>query len=387
MVSKVDFSKVRSPQWKILFTVLAMPDISELVINGPHEIFVTRRGKRLPISKIINNPVGWTDMTEFHRMDSDLENNMEFYGDGLGEAYCLFEGGLRLRTINQDGKVDGHIRARCHVVLPPITEDFPLITIAKQSTSLTTLEAIQHSGSFNREMMEFIKVLVHKRKTIVLSGGSGAGKTTFLSAMSRDINPEERIIVCEDAPELQLPIANVAYMQSYPARPGMDPNKQASLSYCVRQVQRMRPDRVIVGETRGPEFSDFIVAANSGYDGSLTTIHADNPKSALEKMAGFCKRAPGAGMTPMRSINKDICEAVDYIIQLKYQDGRYRTTGIEELSIVSDQADAAIKTNPIWGYDPKSDQFLFKNFPEDRDMLNELRKIKGLGEVNTSYGY
>lgn len=388
LVSSVDFSKVKSTQWKILFTVLAMPDISELVINGPRQIFVTRRGKRLPINKVINNPVGWTDMTDFHRCDGDLENNMEFYGDGLSGAYCLFEGGLRLRTIDPaTHKVDGHIRARCHVVLPPITEDFPLITIAKQSTSLTTLDAIQHSGSLNREMMEFVRVLVKTRKTIVLSGGSGAGKTTFLSAMTRDINPEERIIVCEDAPELQLPLDNVAYMQSYPAKPGLDPNKQATLSYCVKQVQRMRPDRVIIGETRGPEFADFIVAANSGYDGSLTTIHADNPKSALDKMAGFCKRAPGAGMTPMRSINKDICEAVDYIIQLKYQDGKYRTTAIEEMSIVSDQEDAAIKTNPIWGYDPKSDQFIFKNYPEKRDMLNALRKIRGLDEVEDSpYG-
>lgn len=371
-----DLSGVQSMQWRILFKVLCVPEISELEINGPDEIFVTRRGKRLPLSAIVRNGhVHWTDKEEFHRYDKDLEDHMEFYGTGIRDSYCLFEGGLRLNATNETTGEEVKIRARCHIVLPPVAEDFPIITIAKQSTSLTTLESILQSGSMNRLMMEFVKALVHHRKTVVISGGSGAGKTTFLSAMTREINPQERVIVCEDAPELQLPLNNVVYMRSYPARPGMDANKQADLSWVVRQVQRQRPDRVIVGESRGPEFSDFITAANSGYDGSLTTIHANDPNAALEKMAGFCKRAPGAGSTPMESINKDIKQAVDYIIQLKYQDGKYRMTGLHELDVVSTNG-TVIKTNTIFSWDKDTDTFQFRNTPMNEEMHRAMDDIR-----------
>lgn len=369
---------VQSRQWKILYQVLCVPEISELVINGPEteDIFVTRKGKRLPLDAIVKNSrVRWTDKEEFHRYDNDLESRMEYYGDGIRDSYCLFEGGLRLDAVNQVTGKPEKIRARCHIVLPPVAEDFPIITIAKQSTSLTTLEAIMQSGSMNKLMMDFVKELVHHRKTVVISGGSGAGKTTFLSAMTREINPQERVIVCEDAPELQLPLTNVVYMRSYPARPGMDANKQADLSWVVRQVQRQRPDRVIVGESRGPEFADFITAANSGYDGSLTTIHANDPNAALEKMAGFCKRAPGAGFTPMESINKDIKQAVDYIIQLKYQDGRYRMTGLHELDVVSTNG-TVIKTNTIFSWDRDTDTFKFNNTPMNEEMHEAMDKIR-----------
>lgn len=181
--------------------------------------------------------------------------------------------------------------------------------------------------------------------------------TTMLEACTKLIPDSVRIGVAEDTPELSLIQSNVSYLHSVPWQPGMDPNNVATLSWVVQQFQRMRTDRLIIGETRGKEFADFLIAANSGMDGSMTTIHANTPIRCLDKMSNFAMK--GSDRQPTRSINADIGNAVDIIVQLIIlPDGRHKIDAIQEITpIVGTGEDAKITTSPLYKYDVISDKF------------------------------
>lgn len=189
--------------------------------------------------------------------------------------------------------------------------------------------------------------------------------TTMLEACSKLIPDSVRIGVAEDTPELALTQPNVTYLHSVPWKPGMDPNKVATLSWVVQQFQRMRTDRLIIGETRGKEFADFLMAANSGMDGSMTTIHANSPVRCLDKMTNFALK--GSEGQPIRAINTDIGNAIDLIVQLIIlPDGRHKVDAIQEVtSTISNSEDARITTNPLYVYNPQDDSFVKKSFPTD----------------------
>lgn len=370
----MDLSKTSTKQWKVLFTLLAMPSVSEIMINGPDNIFMTKNGKRVPVNPIEVNGtkqyVRWEDNDDFMRGTEDLESNMVHYGNKIRESFCLFEGSIRLMV---DGK---EVRARTHIVLPPVAvEGFPQVTMVKNDLG-QTMQSLTAMGTMNSDMRKLIQLFVEKKKTVVVSGGSGAGKTTLLSAMVKYFKEDERVIVCEDAPELRLDIQDVSYLASYPDAPGRDAKDQASLAWVVAQVNRMRPARVIIGETRGPEFADFLTAANSGYEGSLTTIHADDPNRALGKMARFVKKSPGAASMPMSAINKDIAESIDYIVQIAKikKTGEHKVTEITEVSnIIKNDETAAIRTNKIWEY--KDGMFSRAGYPEDPDIRGAIAEL------------
>lgn len=190
--------------------------------------------------------------------------------------------------------------------------------------------------------------------------------TTFLEAMCKLIHIDTRIGIAEDTPELDLPHPNATYLHSVPWRPGMNEKDVASLSWVVAQFNRMRTDKIIIGETRGKEFADFLVAANSGMEGSLTTLHANEPVRALDKMTNFAiKGAPG---TPIRSINTDIATSIDLIIQLAYfkRDSRYRVTAIQEVTNTIGTTEAAsITTNRLYTYDSDNDIWIKEGNPTD----------------------
>lgn len=377
-MSKLDLSNMISQQWKVIFNALCDPRVSECEINGPESVFLMVNGQREPLGKTVGRPIGWGDITDFQNTMKDVETHSAHFGADYKDAYCIWEGGLRLKDLNNRLKV----KARFHCVKPPVCE-FPLVTIAKQSTSLTSLDAIQRSGSMTPEMKMFIQVLVKSKQTIIFSGGTGAGKTTFMSACCTEMDPRERVGIYEDAPELDIHehVPNSINMMSFPAAPGMQANEQADLDWCVRQAQRQRVDRILVGESRGSEFASFIIAANSGFNGSMTTLHANNPRMALDKMAGFLKRAPGNASTPMSSINNDLAMSINYIIQLervKLHNGSkgYRVTSIEEISnIVGSDEAAKVKTQPIFQYSYETDNWRLVNYPEDDEMREALTKI------------
>lgn len=378
-MNALDLNNVKSQQWKIIFQTLNDPRVSEVEVNGPTDVFLTVNGQREPIGRTVGQPVAWGSITDFQNTMIDVENHTAHYGKSYKDAMCLWEGGLRLKDMAGRMK----IKARFHCLKPPVCE-FPLVTIAKQSTSITSLDAIQRSGSMSKEMMMFIQLLVKTKQTIVFSGGTGAGKTTFMSACCAEMDPVERVGIYEDAPELDIheSVPNSINVMSFPAGPGIEAKDQADLFWCVRQAQRQRVDRILIGETRDEAFQGFITAANSGFDGSMTTLHANDPRQALKKMAMFLKRAPGNDSAPMSAINNDIAMSVNYIIQLSrvtLHNGTraYRVISIEEISNIVGTDDAAqIKTQPIYQYVPEADNWKQENYPENDKLRAGLLKLK-----------
>lgn len=318
--------------------------ISELEMNGTNSIFIRRNGKREEIADVFSDLKEYTDNTLELAKIINPDDSLEFLTEGkldLGESGT----------------------ARVHIVWPPVS-DVPLVTIAKKSTSLTTLDEIFKSGSMSFKMLNFLKACVEARFNIVFSGSTGSGKTTFLEAMTKEVPKSTRIGVVEDSPELNLIQDNVCYLRSTPWKPGMDSNKEVTLDWCVRQINRMRTDLLIIGETRGKEFKEFITASNSGMEGSMTTLHANSPRLALQKMTQFVMEAQPQ---PVQIINKSIANTIDLIVQLdKNELGEYKTTSIESISntLGTDEA-ATIATTPLTKYNPAikswDDRFLISD--------------------------
>lgn len=345
------------PEWEACRKLLLDPNISEIETNGPNDFFIKKSGKRLHLDGVkLNDDKRYLDGIEFGlvpfvKQISPFDRNS-----------FLFEGPI-------DYTLEGQrIRGRCHIVLPPAC-DTAQVTIAKKSTALATLEDIAKRGSMSADMLVFMDMMMRASLTVAFSGGTGAGKTTMLEACSKLIPDSVRIGVAEDTPELSLTQPNVSYLHSFPWRPGMDPNEVATLSWVVSQFQRMRTDRLIIGETRGKEFADFLIAANSGMDGSLTTIHANSPVRCLEKMTNFAMK--GSEKQPVRSINLDIANAIDVIVQLVIlPDGRHKIDAIQEITkTVNDKESATISTNPLYKYDVVTDSFTKVN-----NITEDLRK-------------
>ena len=342
-----------TPEWRKCFELLLDPAVSEIEANGPDLFFMKKAGKRLPIEGIsLRN-----DDEYYEGIEKSLVPWVKKFHDFDRNDY-LFEGPLEFNV--QGTRVKG----RTHIVLPPATNT-PQITIAKKSTSLVTLDAIAGRGSMSLEMKHFLEFAVKARLCIVLAGPTGAGKTTMLEALSKLIPHDLRIGVAEDTPELELLQKNVSYLHSVPWRPGMDPNRVATLDWSVAQFNRMRTDLLIIGETRGKEFAGFLTAANSGMEGCLTTIHANSAKRCLDKMSNFALK--GSERQPMRAVNTDIANTVDLIVQLTIlADGRHRVESITEVTATIGNTESAdITTNQLYVYKPQEDKFLKQSFPTD----------------------
>lgn len=341
------------PFWRKCFESLGRPGASELVANGPGNFFVTHKGMKEKLEAPRMGLDSYIKLIKENLVDL-VESELPFDPKG---GY-IFEGHYKVPA--EFGGYEG----RCHIALSPIGQ-VPYITLTKIAASTNTLESIAASGSMSTEMLNFLTMAVRHKLTIVLSGQSGAGKTTTLQALTRFFSEQDRIGVGEDVPELKLLQPNTFYLHTLPWRPGLDPNLVADLSFVVKQFLRMRPDRIIIGETRGKEFADFLVATNSGMDGSLTTIHANDPHSALDKMTRFALQ--GSEKQPIRSVNKEIGTAVDLVVQLARIDGKHRITHIQEITdTVSNSDDAKLSSATLYEYDPVNDNWKKPNMMTDR---------------------
>ena len=280
--------------------------ISEIMVNGPDKLFIERKG-RVEKSE--------TRFTSVESLMSIIERIVTPLGRRIDEGSPMVDARL------PDG-------SRVNAIIPPLSLIGPVLTIRKFSKQRFSLDRLVDIDSLSEGMAEFLKLCVQHHKSIVVSGGTGSGKTTFLNALSDYIPDHERIVTIEDAAELQLAQEHVVSLESRPAN--VEGKGQISIRDLVRNALRMRPDRIVIGECRGGEALDMLQAMNTGHEGSLTTAHANTPRDLLSRLEVMVLMA-GMDM-PVRVIREQIASAVDIIVQqTRMRDGRRRVTSIVEI--------------------------------------------------------
>jgi pilus assembly protein CpaF len=234
--------------------------------------------------------------------------------------------------------------SRVNAIIPPLSLVGPILTIRKFARERFSMERLVKLGALTAQMAPFLKTCVLFRKNIIVSGGTGSGKTTFLNALSESIPTGERIVTIEDAAELRLAQPHVLSLEARPAN--VEGRGEVTIRDLVRNALRMRPDRILVGECRGGEALDMLQAMNTGHDGSLTTGHANSPRDLLSRLEVMVLMA---GMElPVRAIREQISSAVDIIVQqTRFSDGRRRVTSIVE---VDGMEGDVILTQPLFAF-------------------------------------
>ncbi len=290
-----------------LQTLLEDDTITEIMVNGPKNIYIERKGKihRVPITFESNDHV----MRIIDRIVAPL-------GRRIDESSPYVDARL------QDG-------SRVNAVIPPISLVGPVLTIRKFSKNPISVEQLIQFGSVSQESVQFLKACVEARLNVLISGGTGSGKTTLLNVMSSFIPSDERILTIENAAELQLRQEHVVTLESRP--PNIEGRGEITIRDLVINALRMRPERIIVGECRGGETLDMLQAMNTGHDGSMTTAHANSPRDAISRVETMCLMA---GMDlPVRAIREQISSAVDLIVQQeRMRDGTRKVTSVTEVS-------------------------------------------------------
>jgi pilus assembly protein CpaF len=286
--------------------LMADPDVSDIMVNGCKRVFIEKHGKAMLTDVVFTS--------EKHLLNV-VQKIVSLVGRRVDESSPMVDARM------PDG-------SRFNAIIPPLALNGSLVSIRKFRRQKMALRDYLKFGSMSLEMAKFLEICGHIRLNIIISGGTGSGKTTLLNALSGYIEASERIITVEDAAELQLQQPHVLRLETRP--PNMEGNGEVNQRQLVRNALRMRPDRIIVGEIRGDEVIDVLSAMNTGHDGSMATIHANNPRDALsriENLVGMSKVNIGAA-----SLRNQISSAVNLIVQVSRQrDGRRRITQIEEI--------------------------------------------------------
>jgi pilus assembly protein CpaF len=281
--------------------------ISDILVNGPKRIFIERSGK-LQLSDI-------TFKDEKHLLRI-IDKIVSAVGRRVDESnpYC-------------DARLADGSRFNCMV--PPVAVDGSLVSIRKFKKEKLKIEDLVRFGAFTEEMAAYLQAAVSCRLNVIVSGGTGSGKTTTLNALSSFIDNAERVLTIEDTAELQLQQIHVGRMESRP--PNVEGKGAVTQRDCLRNALRMRPDRIIVGETRGEEVIDMLQAMNTGHDGSMTTIHANSARDGISRLENMVAMA-GIEM-PLKAVRSQIASAVNLIVQAsRLQDGSRRMTSITEIT-------------------------------------------------------
>jgi len=289
-----------------LEVLLADDSISEIMVNGPEQIFVERDGK---LSRV---PIRFANADHIMRI---VEKIIAPLGRRLDEAVPMVDARL------PDG-------SRLNAIIPPLALRGPYVTIRKFSADPLTDEDLVRFGSMSSQMRDFLQCAVEGKLNIIVSGGTGSGKTTTLNVLSSFIPAGERIITIEDAAELQLQQDHVLTLESRP--PNLEGTGAITIRDLVRNALRMRPDRIIVGEVRGGEALDMLQAMNTGHEGSLSTAHTNGPRDCLSRLETMVLMA-GTEL-PSHAIRQQIANAIDLIVhQDRMRDGTRKITHITEV--------------------------------------------------------
>ena len=302
--------------------LLADESINDIMVNGPKQVFVERKGK------LVLTDVTFRDNQHVMAIATRIVTQI---GRRIDESTPLVDARL----------ADG---SRVNIIVPPLAIDGPSISIRKFSKRSITLDIMARQHNISPAMATVLKIASRCRLNILISGGTGSGKTTLLNALSQLIDADERIVTIEDAAELQLQQPHVVRLETRP--PNLEGKGEITMRDLLKNALRMRPDRIIVGEIRGAEALDMLQAMNTGHDGSLGTIHANRPREALSRLENMIGMA-GVNL-PSKAVRTQIAAAVQMIIQVsRMRDGVRRITSVME--IVGMEGDV-ITTQDLFAY-------------------------------------
>ncbi len=320
-VIKIVFNKMRGMD--ILQPLLDDKDVTEIMINGPGNVFIEKQGRIHPVEIRFEN---------IEQLNDIIQKIVSTVNRTVNEANPICDARLN----------DG---SRVSVVMRPLALDGPILTIRKFAAEPFDMKKLQECKSITKEAVIALKCLVKAKYNIVVCGGTGSGKTTLLNALSDFIPKDERIITIEDSAELQIKgIKNLVRFETRNANP--DGEGKITIRDLIRASLRMRPDRIIVGEVRGDEAIDMLQAMNTGHDGSLSTAHANSAKDLLSRLETMVLTAANI---PLEAIKKQIASAVDIIIFISRMGDKTRK--VLEISEVTGYINGEIQLNPLFTYE------------------------------------
>ena len=280
--------------------------VADIMINGPKSVFLEKNGR------IIKSDVQFRDNDHLLQI---LDRIVSRVGRRIDETSPMVDARL------PDG-------SRLNAIIPPLALDGPSLTIRRFGSNPLTLEDLLKFGTFTPEMVMFLEGAMKARLNLIISGGTGSGKTTLLNTLSSFISNDNRIITIEDAAEIQLQQEHVLRLETRP--PNIEGKGKVTATDLVKNALRMRPDRIIIGECRGGEALDMLQAMNTGHDGSMTTVHANNPRDAISRIETLVNMS-GCDL-PLSAVRKQVASAVHLIIQVnRLQGGPRKVTYITEV--------------------------------------------------------
>ncbi len=303
--------------------LLARDDIADIMVNGADRIFIEVRGK------VEETDVRFRDNSQLLNICQRIVSQV---GRRVDEASPICDARL------PDG-------SRVNVIVPPLSIDGPALTIRKFKKDKLTLDQLVQFGTITSEGATILQIIGRVRCNVLISGGTGSGKTTLLNCLTRYIDADERVVTCEDAAELQLQQPHVVRLETRP--PNIEGEGEVTMRDLVKNCLRMRPERIIVGEVRGPEAFDLLQAMNTGHDGSMGTLHANSPREALSRIESMITM--GGYNLPSKTLREMIVSSIDVIVQsARLRDGSRRITHITE--VLGMEGDVVI-TQDLFIYD------------------------------------
>ncbi|HET7509611.1 MAG TPA: CpaF family protein [Solirubrobacterales bacterium] len=290
-----------------LEVLLADPAVEEVMVNGPGCVYIERRGLVEPTEVAFES-------------EEELRNTIERILAPLGR-----------RVDELSPMVDARLAdgSRVNVVIPPLAIDGPALSIRRFGANRPDPDELVAMGTLTAPQRHQLERAVAERRSVLVSGGTGSGKTTMLNALSSFISPGERVVTIEDAAELRLQQPHVVRLESRPA--GVEGRGEVTIRDLLRNALRMRPDRIVIGEVRGVEALDLLTALNTGHDGALSTVHANSPGDALRRLETLALMA-GVGL-PHAAVSEQVQRGIDLVVHLQRQpDGGRRVTEIAEVA-------------------------------------------------------
>lgn len=343
----------------ILDSIMDDPNITEVMVNGPENVFVERNGRVERIPETFESE---------RKLEDIIQRIVARAGREVNQANPIVDTRL----------ADG---SRVNVVLPPVSLNGAILTIRKFSKTPMTIRQLIRYGSLTQDVADQLEMLVKAKYNIFISGGTGSGKTTFLNALSNYIPAGERIITIEDSAELQL--AHVDNLVSLETRNANTSGVgEVSMRDLIKSSLRMRPDRIVVGEVRGPEALDMLQAMNTGHDGSLSTGHANSTADMLSRLETMV--LTGASGLPLPAVRSQIASAVDIIVHLsRLRDHSRKTVEITEVLGVEN---GVIQLNPLYVFEEDANSTLEKVSGSlkrtDNPLVNDFKlKLAGIRSV------